>query len=68
MNNQIPKCCINVSKYLVLYKIGSKFYVCSSCLLLKHWSRGIKEKKPISEIDGQGRPHSISEQEIVTDG
>lgn len=28
----------------------------------------IKEKIPISETDGQGRPHSISEQELVDSG
>jgi len=47
MNNQILKCCINVSKYLVSYKIGSKFYVCESCLTLDYWSRGIESKETL---------------------
>ena len=68
MNNQIPQCCQNTPTFLIEYVLGSKFHVCKSCLLLKHWSRGIKNKVPVTEIVGQGRPDSISEQELVTPG
>ena len=47
MNNQILRCCPNTSKYLVSYKIGSKFYVCKNCIHLEHWFRGIESKKEI---------------------
>ena len=68
MNNQIRVCGHNPHLFLIEYNIGSRFFVCNSCILLKHWSRGIKNKKPYSEIVGHGKPDSISEQELVTHG
>ena len=68
MQKEILRCCKNTSLFLIEYNFGSKFYVCNSCILLKHWSRGIKNKVLVTEIVGQGRPDSISEQELVTPG
>jgi len=68
MTEQIPKCCKNDPSFLIEYLLGSKFLVCNSCILEKHWSRGIKNKVPVTEIDGQGRPNPISEQELATNG
>ena len=31
------------------YHIDSKFHVCDSCIKLGYWSRGIKEKRIITE-------------------
>ncbi len=47
MTEQILKCCNNNSKYLVTYRIGSKFFVCESCINLDHWSRGIESKEAL---------------------
>jgi len=49
MTNHIPQCCQNIPSFLIEYGLGSKFYVCSSCLLLKHWSRGIKKREEITK-------------------
>lgn len=59
MNAHILHCCSAPSSFLIEYGLGSKFYVCSSCLLLKHWSRGIKKKTIIAELEnGFERPLS----------
>lgn len=68
MTKHALRCCQNTSSFLITYRIGSKFYVCNSCLSKKIWSSGIQEKKPVTEIDGQGRPSSISEQELIANG
>ena len=68
MNDQIRGCGHTPPAFLVTYFLGSIFIVCDSCILLKHWSRGIKNKVLVTEIVGQGRPDSISEQELVTPG
>ncbi len=43
----ILRCCKNKPAFVVAYKIGSKFYVCESCLTLDHWSRGIESKEAL---------------------
>ena len=48
MASVILRCCKNISFFMVTYCIGSKFYVCDSCIKLDCWSRGIKEKIPIT--------------------
>ena len=68
MNNQIRPCGHHNPSFLITYKIGSKYHVCDPCSKLDSWSRGIKEKIQISEIDGQERPQSISEQELIDNG
>jgi len=68
MNNQTLHCCQNNPIFLITYRIGSKFYVCNHCLSKKIWNRAIQKKKPVTKINGQGRPHSISEQELATYG
>lgn len=68
MNSVILQCCENNPKFLITYKIGSKFYVCNSCIRSGCWSRGVQEKIPVSETDDPGRSHSISEQELVNSG
>ena len=50
MNTYILQCCQNSPTFLIEYNFGSKFHVCSSCILLKHWSRGIKEKTPFTDL------------------
>ena len=49
MNKKILHCCSSKSTLLVLYEIGSKFFVCDKCINLDIWSRGIKEKKILSD-------------------
>ncbi len=44
ITDKILTCCSNQPSFLVTYKIGSKFYVCDSCISIDYWSRGIKEK------------------------
>jgi len=66
--NSILRCCENTPLFLVVYNIGSKFYVCNSCLKSGCWSRGIKEKTPITELEtGFERPSS-SEMDVINTG
>lgn len=46
--NIIPNCCNDKPKYIVSYKVGSHFFVCESCIMLDHWSRGIKSKEELN--------------------
>ena len=43
----ILRCCNGIPKFLVEYKIGSKYKVCNSCIVLNFWSRGIKKREEI---------------------
>jgi len=49
MTYVILRCCENTPSFLVEYHIDSKFHVCDSCIKLGYWSRGIKEKRIITE-------------------
>jgi len=51
MTSVILRCCENIPLFLVVYHIGSKFYVCNSCIKLGCWFRGIKEKRIITELE-----------------
>ncbi len=44
ITEKILSCCGNTPSFLITYKIGTKFYVCDSCINIDYWSRGIKEK------------------------
>jgi len=68
MSELTPHCCPNYPKYLVSYRIGSQFFVCGDCISREYWSRGIKEKIPIAELEGHGRPKSSSATELITNG
>lgn len=48
---KVLSCCGNTSSFLITYKIGTKFYVCDSCISIDYWSRGIKEKAIIKFAD-----------------
>ena len=50
MNDQIRGCGHTPPAFLVTYFLGSIFIVCDSCILLKHWSRGIKEKTRFTDL------------------
>ena len=68
MNSNILRCCKHSPLFLIEYCIGSKFYVCDSCILFNYWSRGIKEKTPITELEtGFERPSS-SEMDVINTG
>jgi len=45
--------CGHTPSFFVEYVFGSKFYVCDSCIKLKHWSRGIKKKISITNIKNE---------------
>ena len=45
----IPSCCGNKSRYLVIYQIGSQYYVCGSCIKLPHFARGLVQVKDLSD-------------------
>lgn len=66
MDNQIYKCCRNKPCYLIRYKIGTVYQVCEACFTKESWSRGIIEKIPIAEFDGQRKPHSNSATDVIT--
>ena len=68
MNDQYTPCCEDSpAAFLITYSISPrKFQVCNSCIRLEQYSRGIKEKIPISEIIGHDRPQTTSETEMVT--
>ena len=48
MNEQILRCCDNSPNFLIRYRIGSKFYVCTDCLSKEIWNRGIETKEILS--------------------
>ena len=66
MTPVILRCCTNIPSFLIEYSINSKFYVCNSCIKLGCWSRGIKEKRIITEFDDPGRSASNSVTELIT--
>jgi len=47
MKQQILRCCKKPPFFLVMYVIGSQYLVCSSCINLEHWSRGIESKEAL---------------------
>ena len=51
MNDQILRCCKNTPKYLITYKVGSQFLVCDDCIKIPYWSRGIEDKKLITNME-----------------
>jgi len=53
MNDQIFSCCKNTPSFLITYKVGSKFYVCNSCIQMECWSRGIQEKLELTKLEGR---------------
>lgn len=61
--NQILQCCSNHPSFLINYKIGSRYFVCDSCIKLDSWSNGITEKIPITEVNGLVRQKLTSVQE-----
>lgn len=68
MNSQILKCSNNNLKYFETYRIDSKFYVYKSCITLDHWSRGIKKKTTVAELEnGFERPSSSTRDMINND-
>ena len=68
MTPEILRCCENFPSFLIEYNIDSKFHVCNSCIKIDYWSRGIKEKRIITEFDDQGRSASNSVTELITNG
>ena len=64
MTEQIVKCCGNPSKYLIKFKIGSKFYVCENCASEGVWSRAIKEKTTIDNSSNKHFPQELEESMI----
>ena len=66
MTSGILRCCENIPSLLVEYHIDSKFYVCDSCIKLGCWSRGIKEKMPITELESDTTSVSSPATEMVT--
>ncbi len=47
MNGVVLRCCSGESKFRVTYVTGSTYIVCSDCMNLPHWSRGIKSKEEV---------------------
>ena len=60
MSELIPSCSPKHNpKFLISYFTSSQFYVCENCINLGHWSRGIKKKTTIVELEtGFERPSS----------
>ena len=45
MNTTVLRCCDKKSDFRVTYAIGSTYLVCSTCIFLPHWARGVKTKE-----------------------
>ena len=44
------QCCENSAFFEIEYEIGTTYLVCSVCSEMKHFSRGIKNKKEIGRV------------------
>ena len=45
LNMEPLRCCSNLPKFLVTYALGSKFLVCTKCMEVDYWQRGLRKKK-----------------------
>jgi len=62
---KILPCCVNPPIFLIEYILGSKFYVCNSCIKSCCWSRGIKEKTTINNSSNKHISQKLEENETL---